>query len=318
MDDGEATATHGPDLDPPGGGAPTNAPFPGPPAPAATTPAFGPPDIGPHVDEPPAPPPGPASTTNGTGKRGLWVALAIGVVAIVAIGTVLVLYINAVGDKNDAEDALAETQTELADAEDALAQAEAQLSDTEASLATAQADLAQAEDDLSQAQADLAADEAELSDGSAELDDAQASAEEYRQAMLDFLTFSIATGAEFDEDQSECLSEAILDRTGPEVLMLLVEAGQGNANSDAVFELGSLMLELGPDCGISPDQFADDGPDLDALYSACEAGDGAACDDLFTQSEIDSEFETFGATCGGRFEPDEAPLECEGNMPAAP
>jgi len=41
---------------------------------------------------------------------------------------------------------------------------------------------------------------------------------------------------------------------------------------------------------------------LDALWDSCEAGDMAACDNLFMESPIDSEYETFGDTCGGRQE----------------
>lgn len=41
-------------------------------------------------------------------------------------------------------------------------------------------------------------------------------------------------------------------------------------------------------------------PALDALWDACEGGDMAACDNLFMDSPIDSEYETFGDTCGGR------------------
>ena len=45
---------------------------------------------------------------------------------------------------------------------------------------------------------------------------------------------------------------------------------------------------------------------LDALWDACEEGDGQACDDLYFQSPFDSEYEEFGKTCGGRLEGVEA------------
>ena len=45
-----------------------------------------------------------------------------------------------------------------------------------------------------------------------------------------------------------------------------------------------------------------DDPALDALWDGCEAGDMAACDTLFMDSPIDSEYESFGDTCGGRQE----------------
>ena len=41
-----------------------------------------------------------------------------------------------------------------------------------------------------------------------------------------------------------------------------------------------------------------DDPDLDALWDLCEIGDWLACDDLYLESPVDSEYEFFGATCG--------------------
>ncbi|MFQ5558151.1 MAG: hypothetical protein ACE5GB_11675 [Acidimicrobiales bacterium] len=55
------------------------------------------------------------------------------------------------------------------------------------------------------------------------------------------------------------------------------------------------------------DGYGDD-PTLDALYDECAAGDGEACDSLYFQSPIGSEYETYGNTCGERFE--ESPGLC--------
>ena len=54
-----------------------------------------------------------------------------------------------------------------------------------------------------------------------------------------------------------------------------------------------------------------DDAELDALWDACEDGNGAACDELFWGSPVDSEYETFGNTFGGLFAEDEVPLSCE-------
>ncbi|MEV7971687.1 DUF4190 domain-containing protein [Cellulomonas sp. NPDC089187] len=54
-----------------------------------------------------------------------------------------------------------------------------------------------------------------------------------------------------------------------------------------------------------------DDPELDALWDACAAGDGAACDSLYIDSPVESEYEEFRATCGNRL--DDAFL-CEGNI----
>lgn len=58
-----------------------------------------------------------------------------------------------------------------------------------------------------------------------------------------------------------------------------------------------------------PYTFGDDG-DLDALWLDCEAGAMQACDDLYQDSPVDSEYEFFGGTCGLRFEAADAPEFC--------
>lgn len=51
-----------------------------------------------------------------------------------------------------------------------------------------------------------------------------------------------------------------------------------------------------------PDALGDD-PELDALADGCFGGDLLACDHLFLQSPVDSAYEEYGDTCGGRQEP---------------
>jgi hypothetical protein len=43
--------------------------------------------------------------------------------------------------------------------------------------------------------------------------------------------------------------------------------------------------------------------ELDALASSCEAGNMAACDELYTKSPSGSNYEQYALTCGGRNEP---------------
>ena len=43
-----------------------------------------------------------------------------------------------------------------------------------------------------------------------------------------------------------------------------------------------------------------DDPVLDDRWRACEAGFGAACDELFAEAPIGSAYEAFGVTCGNR------------------
>jgi hypothetical protein len=63
-----------------------------------------------------------------------------------------------------------------------------------------------------------------------------------------------------------------------------------------------------------PYTYGDD-PYFDGLWDACAAGDGAACDTLFLESPIGSEYETFGYTCGYRYSPDDPNVPyCAGNI----
>jgi hypothetical protein len=64
----------------------------------------------------------------------------------------------------------------------------------------------------------------------------------------------------------------------------------------------------------SPEGLGDD-PALDSLAQDCFDGDMGACDTLFLTSDIDSEYETYGATCGGRLPEDEATGLCVFTFP---
>jgi hypothetical protein len=56
-----------------------------------------------------------------------------------------------------------------------------------------------------------------------------------------------------------------------------------------------------------PYTFGDD-EHFDALAFECEAGQMQSCDDLYQESPVGSEYELYGATCGGRF--DDPPEFC--------
>jgi hypothetical protein len=70
------------------------------------------------------------------------------------------------------------------------------------------------------------------------------------------------------------------------------------------------FFDADPDIFDPDAQTYGDDPSLDALWDRCEDGSGSACDDLFWQSPIDSEYETFGNTCGRRFDEDDVPFSC--------
>ncbi len=50
-----------------------------------------------------------------------------------------------------------------------------------------------------------------------------------------------------------------------------------------------------------PDTLGDD-PALDRLWRSCEEGSGVACDQLFADSPVGSDYEQFGVSCGRRDE----------------
>jgi hypothetical protein len=52
--------------------------------------------------------------------------------------------------------------------------------------------------------------------------------------------------------------------------------------------------------GLAGPKHRGDDADLDALWDQCAAGYGQACDDLFDQSQLGSDYEAFGVTCGYR------------------
>lgn len=98
----------------------------------------------------------------------------------------------------------------------------------------------------------------------------------------------------------------------------------GNGDPDAcdylymVADEGSAYHEFGASCGgreivncqeLLGDEFGSLRPtselpgtdqELDALWLDCAAGSGSACDDLYFASPIDSKYQWFGFTCGGR------------------
>ena len=100
---------------------------------------------------------------------------------------------------------------------------------------------------------------------------------------------------------------------GPDLIRLLGEAGfiaTGTPDSDATRDL--LMLGLAIEdsmatCGVDPEAGLLDGntygdnATLDALWDRCDAGEGAACDELYERSRFGTDYEEFGYTCGNRF-----------------
>lgn len=147
-------------------------------------------------------------------------------------------------------------------------------------------------------------------------DDSEARTEARDALVADMMADGISP------DTALCFADEVLDEFGLDELEKL---GEGNDPSP---EVALRAFELLTECGFSledagfPDDVSDfrdlasprdevDGPytygdddDFDALWDACEEGSGTACDDLFFQSPIGSEYEAFGNTCGNRLELD--------------
>jgi hypothetical protein len=78
------------------------------------------------------------------------------------------------------------------------------------------------------------------------------------------------------------------------------EAAVSAAGEEAL--VACLTEGTGPPEPVDPeivDAYGSD-PKLDALWDECEEGDGDACDRLYFQAPIGSEYEEFGYSCGHR------------------
>jgi hypothetical protein len=301
MDDDEANTPDQPLIEPPP--SPPAPPW----APASSEPApFQPP---PMTTLPP-----PATTTIATTeqapkRRFPWVTLVVGLLALAAIVVLGVMLISASSDKDDSEQALAEAQTDLENAEADLAASEAALTESEAALAQAESDLSSTAAELADAQSAKAEAQAAQADAEAARDEHQQQLADYEEASTEFLTASMVAGVGLSEDDARCLAQATVDELGAQAMSLIAAAA---LNGEDASKLDETMMAAADGCGVSEDAFDDptesdafsygDDPELDALYDACEGGDGKACDDLYVNSAPGSDYEQFAGTCGNRFE----------------
>jgi len=238
-------------------------------------PSFGPPRTEFQTDVP-APPTDGVQQPTPRSRKSVWVVAAFASAAVIAIVVLISLYVATANERDDNARALAESESNLAEAESNLAESEANLAESEATLA------------------------------------------DYRQASTDLVVLSLVTGAGVADDDATCMADAMLESLGPEALGLMADSVESDAG---VMAFGAELLGAASDCGVTLDTLAPqtgatygDNPEMDALYDECAAGDGASCDALYEQSGVGTEYETFGGTCGGRFEPAAAPALCEGSI----
>lgn len=84
------------------------------------------------------------------------------------------------------------------------------------------------------------------------------------------------------------------------VLAVLLLIGVGGFFAVRALVSGAVdTFSSGAPTMVGPGEKYGEDPALDVLYDSCKGGDMTACDDLYDQSPIGSEYETFGDTCGG-------------------
>ncbi|MEM8708708.1 MAG: hypothetical protein AAGE98_19755 [Actinomycetota bacterium] len=108
----------------------------------------------------------------------------------------------------------------------------------------------------------------------------------------------------FTEEQADCAIEK-LNEIGIDPESITDEAlGDDDPPMEAIEAVASCVLG---DIDIDGGETLIDAQ-LDEWYAQCEAGDGAACDNLYFQSPLGSDYEAFGNTCGNRIP--EGALSC--------
>ena len=107
--------------------------------------------------------------------------------------------------------------------------------------------------------------------------------------------------------------------------IIALAGGGDDDDADTASDSGSSQTQDTGDSGEPTDPNPDDefvppssppsGDDeaLNALVDDCYGGDMGACDDLFLQAEVGSDYEDYGNTCGGRM-PDPRGRYCDGTV----
>lgn len=255
-------------------------------------------------------PKSPSTAGNGRSRRRLWIAAIATLVVVIGVLAILVVHSN---------QQLSDTEANLADTEADLEQTAGRLEAQEQLVGEQASEISSLEGRNSiarQALAGLTEDYEELS----------AQYEEADLARSDFVDMMAAMfGYQFgvEELNARCMAEIMVSegRIGEAFAGVLA----GTSDQAAAMSFGLEMMQAGEDCGVPLNVFPDavqpgfsygDNPALDDLYDLCASGSGAACDQLYWLSPVGSDYEQFGATCGNRYEVDEAPASCGLQPPA--
>ncbi len=201
----------------------------------------------------------------------------------------------------------AEADRAAAAAEEARAEAD--------SAADKLAELERSVDDAERSAADQADEVARLTDALAQSEQQQDDGAGLRRDYVALVSESIGFLGVTPKDAT-CIAEAVADDADARDAFTIgstfgdVMSDSDTATLTAVFAACDQDLDELLSAGVLTGQAYGDNPELDALYDACGAGDGVACDDLYVRSEVGSEYERYARTCGDRFTETDAPLYC--------
>lgn len=105
-------------------------------------------------------------------------------------------------------------------------------------------------------------------------------------------------GACFDGDLFACDTLFLRTEVGSDLEAYSQTCGGRIERQDGAPGCAARFDAEAPDAEAPGELGAD--PELDALADSCFEGDAGACDDLYLRSPVDSAYEAYGATCGGR------------------
>lgn len=253
------------------------------------------------------------SQADSTGSVGGW-KWAVIVVSLIAVAAVAVIVVF-MGQKADLEADLEEAQRQATEFEAGKAQAEEDRNRVQSQLGAANSranDAVQRAADA-ESRAEEAESRAEGAASRAELADA------LEDGVIELMGASFSFAAGISEEDGRCVAESLVSQVGSVAVMRAVVQSLTNPfageqlEEEAEIAAEECGVDIGP--GIEAGDTYGDNPTLDVLWDACADGDGAACDRLYEISELGSDYERFGGTCGDRYATIfDAPLRCEGEI----
>jgi hypothetical protein len=188
-----------------------------------------------------------------------------------------------------------------------LADRDSSVGDLADQLSAAESRVAEAETNGVRLEQQLAANTAELEKAKQEL----SSVDDATDAFTEFAAEAAYQWLGVSPSESDCLAEGLVtDEDARDAFWDMLSYYQPVTEGD---EPPAVLDELFGNCGLDVADFMSfvmegdaygDNPELDAMWDACAAGDGDACDELYFNSLVGTEYEAFAATCGDRFEND--------------